>query len=514
MISIDTGAQREGWDDVVVGAGTSGAVLASRLAEQPGRRVLLLEAGPDESQETGQGLGTPSLASHNWDYSAYLGSTASGRQYPYRMGKVVGGGSAINGAIALRGLPADFDSWAAAGNSEWAWDRVLPYFAKIEADADITGTGHGACGPVPISRPRPEEFDAVSGGFVQACRTIGLPDLPDLNGGAQVGVGPVPANRLGPRRMSSADTHLTGARRRSNLTVWGRCHVTRLLLSGQRVVGVEALRDGQPCRVAADRVALSAGAINTPVILQRSGIGDGRQLADLGIKPVIDLPGVGHNLIDHPVVAIWTVARDSVDHPDGVRHQVMARTTSPDGSPDLMLFLANNLPTARIPVIGAMLGGQPGIAVSAVLGTPASRGAVQLSDASPDADPVIVLNLAADPADVDRLMSGARQAWSLVRAAPLAGLVREPLVWTDRMMADDALLRSAVTRFVSPLWHPVGTARMAPPGDPAAVVDQSCRVYGADGLRVVDASVMPSIPAAPTNLTCVMLAEKVAEWIS
>ncbi|KPI15351.1 Choline dehydrogenase [Actinobacteria bacterium OK074] len=514
MTPVRDSAVSESWDDVIVGAGSCGAVVAARLAARKDRRVLLLEAGSDQpGHRTGQALGVPSLSGSNWDYSALLDGGSGSRSFPYRVGRTVGGSSAVNGAIALRGLPADFDGWAAAGNPVWSWDRVLPHFTAIEADGDMGGPDHGKDGPVPIRRPTPGEFDPVADGFVRACRDLGVPELPDLNAGDDVGVGPVPSNRLGTHRMSTADTHLRRADRPANLALWQHCEVARLLLSGRRVVGVEAVRDGRPCRVSADRVTLCAGAVNTPLVLQRSGIGDGRWLAALGIPAVVDLPGVGRNLTDHPAVAIWAEGRPGVSRPDSICHQVMARVASGPGRPDLLLFLAGNVPTEGIPVVGAVMAGKPAVVLSAVLGTPASRGTVRLRDTRSGTGPVIDLALATDPADVDRLVSGTRLAWSVARSGALSAQTRKAMLWTDRLVADDTLLRSAVTRFARPLWHPVGTARMGPPSDPSSVVDQYCRVHGLDGLWVVDASVMPSIPAAPTHLTCVMLAERAAEWI-
>lgn len=506
------------WDDIVVGAGSGGAVLASRLSEQPDRRVLLLEAGPDRAEPArpDRPLGTPVLTGANWDYTAHIGSGTEVRErtYPYLVGKVVGGSSAVNGAIALRGLPADFDGWAAAGNPEWAWPRVLPYFTRLETDADVKSPEHGTDGPLPIHRPTPEEHNATATAFLDACGALDLPYLPDLNATGDPGVGLIPSNAVGRRRISTAEAYLAPARRRPNLAVVDCARVSRVLTRDGRVAGVEVFRDGRRYEVSADRVTLCGGGVNTPVILQRSGIGAAERLAAIGIPVVADVPGVGANLAEHPVVAIWAVPRPGVCQPDESWHQVLARVATGGAHPDVNLLLVNNVTNVPIPMIGAVLAGRTGVSLSTILVSPVSRGSVTLVDPSPDAPPAIALRLAEDPADVERLMHGVRLAWSVARHGPLAELLSTVLMWTDRMVADDAMLRRSVTRFVSPTWHPAGTARMGPADDGTAVVDQYCRVRGVDGLRVADASVMPEIVSAPTNLSCIMIAERVASWLA
>ncbi|MET9297635.1 GMC family oxidoreductase N-terminal domain-containing protein [Streptomyces sp. NPDC003077] len=531
----------DAWDHVIVGAGSAGAVMAAHLAKD-GHRVLLLEAGGDQPvpREATHPLADISrliLNGYNWDYKANLRGSkrldnllAAGQprsleasaadddrvtralwsRFPYQLGKVVGGGSAVNGAIALRGLPRDFQEWVAHGNPDWSWDDVVPFYRRSENDPDFPGALHGDDGPLPIRRPLREQLHELDAAFWDECSRQGLPDLPDLNAGQERGVGPVPSNALDGERMDTGTTYLTPVRDLPNLELRTGTRVTRVLFEGNRAVGVELLEGERPVTVRAGNVILSAGAIGTPVILMRSGVARAELLASLGVTPVVELPGVGENLVDHPSVVIWSKPKSGVCKPGLPWRQVASRMSSGfDEDVDIQVGLLNNVDSQTIPGFVDRLGWPMVVGISVMLLRPESRGRVFLENADPRGRPVIELGLGTEDDDVSRLCHGVRKAWTILRAPGLADRFEATQFWTDAMVANDKVLRSGVRNIMNPGWHATGSARMGPADDPMAVVDQDGRVHGTENLRIVDASVFPTIPSAPTNLTTIMLAEKI-----
>jgi len=504
------------FDDIIVGAGSSGAVLAARLSEDPARKVLLLESGPDYASlsVTPADIRGPdvSLRDHDWRMRSL---PVEGRSHPYPRGKVIGGSSSVNGAVALRGLPADYAEWAALGNPEWDWEQVLPYFKRLEDDDLGASALHGAGGPIPILRTRPERFCDTQRAAHASYRGLGFAEVLDHNEPSATGVGPIPLNVRDGIRVSTAIAYLAPVRSRTNLSIRGHAHVQRVLIEDGRAVGVEVVVDGVHEEVRARRVTLSAGAIHSPAILIRSGIGPREDVTRLGVDCIADLPGVATRLLDHPGVGIYCVPREGCQDPSDPNHQTMVRytATGSDQFNDMQLFLFGRVPLKGTP-LAKSIGDRTYLACASLV-KPNAVGRLFVETLDPLAAPGIHLNFNSDESDRLRMVEGFRLSWRAVHEGPLAARIERIPYWTKALVEEgsDEALADAIAHAVGTAYHPVSTARMGVADDEGAVVDARCRVHGIEGLRVVDASIMPAIPRANTNLPCIMIGERVADWM-
>ncbi len=522
-------------DYIIVGAGSAGCVLANRLTANGKHSVLLLEAGPrDTNPWIHIPLGYGRLFKEeavNWMYQTEPEPGLNGRNVFQPRGKVLGGSSSINGLLYIRGQQQDYDRWRQQGNLGWGYDDVLPYFKRAEDQARGGDEFHGVGGPLPVSDWR--HADPLSAAFVDAAVQVGISRNPDFNGAVQEGAGFFQTTTRGGRRASAAVAYLRPAKARPNLHVETSAMAERILFEGARAAAVTYRAAGIPRSARARReILVSGGAYNSPQLLQLSGVGPADLLRSHGIDVVLDAPGVGHDLQDHLQVRIVMrcsqaiTLNDIVNNPfrkvmTGLRYAAFRtgpltiaagtsgaffRTNPRLASPDIQIHF---LPFST-DKMGENLHSFSGFTASVCQLRPESRGSLRIRSADPAAPPEIRINYLASEVDRTANIEGLKILRKILRAPALAPYVVEEVDPGDKVTSDEALLAYCRARGTT-IYHPTSTCRMG--NDPLAVVDQRLRVRGTDGLRVIDASVMPNLVSGNTNAPVIMIAEKASDMI-
>jgi 5-(hydroxymethyl)furfural/furfural oxidase len=560
------------YDTIIVGGGSAGSVLAHRLSARSAHKVLLLEAGQDtppgkepaEIRDSYSGTAyfdprfhwtelkvTTQVVSHN---------NPEADRPPlrkYEQARVLGGGSSINGQLANRGAPTDYDEWEARGAAGWSWKDVLPYFRKVERDLDFNGPFHGKEGRIPVRRIPQAHWTRQAQAFADACKLAGYPFLPDQNGEFVEGYFPVTHSNQDEQRVSAAMGYLDSAtRKRANLTISTDTQVKELLFEGTRCVGVKAIVGGQEQEFRGREVILSCGAIHSPAHLMRAGIGPVGYLKEMGIPVLIGLEGVGQRLMDHPSIALSSFIRPGARMNEHTRRHVQVGLRYSSGLPGVPsgdMFVAV-LSKSAWHAVGAQIASL----LTFVNKTYSETGQVKLASRDPRKEPIVEFNLLSDRRDLDRLMSGFRKMAALQMSAPLRAVTDKPFPASysdrvrkigvvnaknrilttiaaalmdgpaalrhymidtfvvegftfDQVMNDEDAMEAFVRKAAIGVWHASCSCRMGRPDDPMAVVDTQGRVRGIQGLRVVDASIFPVVPCANTNIPTLMTAEKIAE---